>query len=82
MVRMKGCGSYEREWWRNNGLKFNRNKRGLVFSLSKRDVIHMNEGRLVNSPNSFTREATFERPFIHQSVMMSQLRTLGFWLSR
>ena len=33
MLRMKGCGSYEREWWRDNGLNFNENKlRGLVFS--------------------------------------------------
>lgn len=28
MARMKGCGSYEQEWWRNNGLNFNNNKRG------------------------------------------------------
>ena len=32
MSKTKGCGAYEREWWRNNGLNFDRNKlKGLVF---------------------------------------------------
>ena len=44
----------EREWWRNNGLNFNRNKlRGLVFFSSLLTVetfIHMNEGGVGRIP--------------------------------
>ena len=87
MSKMKGCGAYEREWWRNNGLIFDRNKlKGLefyfyfVFTLTI-GILHSHEWGLVGIPNSFTREAALLRrasPECKVKVNDDQLRTLAY----